>query len=54
MQCASRFFSPIIRPVTLRAALDNLTNRRYWEFQYADYIAPGEPKTLSLNTRMEF
>jgi outer membrane receptor protein involved in Fe transport len=27
--------------VAFRAAIDNLTNRRYWEFQYADYIAPG-------------
>jgi iron complex outermembrane recepter protein len=40
--------------VGLRAAIDNLTNRRYWEFQYADYIQPGEPRTLSLNARMEF
>ncbi|WJF91344.1 TonB-dependent siderophore receptor [Paraburkholderia bonniea] len=40
--------------VTLRAALDNVLNRRYWEFQYADYIAPGEPRTLSLNAKVEF
>ncbi|WP_409017595.1 TonB-dependent siderophore receptor [Caballeronia sp. LZ008] len=40
--------------VGLRAAIDNLTNRRYWEFQYADYIQPGEPRTLSLNARVEF
>ena len=40
--------------VTLRAAIDNLTNRRYWEFQYADYIAPGDPRTLSLNARLDF
>jgi iron complex outermembrane receptor protein len=40
--------------VAFRAAIDNLTNRRYWEFQYADYIAPGEPRTLSLNARFDF
>ncbi|MDE1179637.1 TonB-dependent receptor [Paraburkholderia sp.] len=40
--------------VTLRAALDNITNRRYWMFQYADYIAPGDPRTVSLNARIDF
>ncbi|SAL01755.1 TonB-dependent siderophore receptor [Caballeronia ptereochthonis] len=40
--------------VGLRAAIDNLTNRRYWEFQYADYVQPGLPRTLSLNARVEF
>lgn len=40
--------------VGFRAAIDNLTNRRYWEFQYADYVQPGEPRTLSLNARLEF
>jgi iron complex outermembrane recepter protein len=40
--------------VGVRAAIDNLTNRRYWEFQYADYIQPGEPRTVSVNARVEF
>ena len=40
--------------VSVRAAIDNLTNRRYWEYQYADYITPGEPRTLSLNARFDF
>ncbi|MDR5826540.1 TonB-dependent receptor [Caballeronia sp. LP006] len=40
--------------VGVRAAIDNLTNRRYWEFQYADYIQPGEPRTVSVNARLEF
>ncbi|WP_250511287.1 TonB-dependent receptor [Caballeronia sp. GACF4] len=40
--------------VGVRAAIDNLTNRRYWEFQYADYIQPGEPRTVSINARLEF
>lgn len=41
-------------PVTLRAAVDNLFNRRYWEFQYSDYIKPGDPRTISLNARLDF
>lgn len=40
--------------VTFRAALDNVTNRRYWEFQYADYIKPGDPRTISLNAKIDF
>ena len=40
--------------VGVRAAIDNLMNRRYWEFQYADYIQPGEPRTVSINARVEF
>lgn len=40
--------------VTLRAAIDNLTNRRYWMFQYDSYIAPGDPRTISLNAKIDF
>ncbi|CAG9269541.1 TonB-dependent siderophore receptor [Paraburkholderia unamae] len=40
--------------VTLRAAIDNITNRRYWMFQYSDYIAPGDPRTVSLNAKIDF
>ncbi|MBB3257259.1 iron complex outermembrane receptor protein [Paraburkholderia bannensis] len=40
--------------VTLRAAIDNLTNRRYWMFQYDSYIAPGDPRTVSLNAKIDF
>ena len=40
--------------VTFRAAIDNLLNRRYWEYQYADYVTPGDPRTLSLNARIDF
>ena len=40
--------------VTLRAALDNALNRRYWEFQYADYVRAGDPRTISLNAKIDF
>ncbi len=42
------------REVTLRAAVDNITNRRYWMSQYESYIAPGDPRTVSLNARVDF
>jgi iron complex outermembrane receptor protein len=31
------------KELTLRAALTNLTNKRYWGFQYAEYIQPADP-----------
>jgi iron complex outermembrane recepter protein len=40
--------------VTLRAAIDNITNRRYWMFQYDSYIAPGDPRAVSLNAKIDF
>ncbi|OLL28634.1 ligand-gated channel protein [Burkholderia sp. SRS-W-2-2016] len=40
--------------VTLRAAIDNITNRRYWMFQYASYIAPGDPRMVSVNAKIDF
>ncbi len=40
--------------VTLRAAIDNVTNRRYWMYQYSDYIAPGDPRTVSLSAKFDF
>ena len=39
--------------VTLRAAVNNLADRRYWEFQYADY-KPGDPRSVSLNAKIDF
>ncbi|WP_281177408.1 hypothetical protein [Paraburkholderia ferrariae] len=40
--------------MTLRAAIDNIGNRRYWMYQYANYIAPGDPRTVSLNAKIDF
>lgn len=40
--------------VTLRAAIGNITNRRYWMFQYSDYIAPGDPRMVSVNAKIDF
>lgn len=40
--------------VTLRASLDNLTNRRYWQYQYENYVMPGDPRTISVNAKFDF
>ena len=39
---------------TFRVAINNLTNKRYWEYQYANYIKPGDPRTLSLSAKLDF
>ncbi|KVN10570.1 ligand-gated channel protein [Burkholderia stagnalis] len=42
------------RELTLRASIDNLLNRRYWEFQYAGYVKPGDPRTVSVSAKLDF
>lgn len=42
------------RDLTLRAALTNLTNKRYWGFQYANYIQPGDPRAISLSASIAY
>ncbi len=39
---------------TLRAGIDNLANREYWEFQYANYVKAGDPRTVSVNAAVSF
>lgn len=42
------------RDITLRAVLSNLTNKRYWGFQYADYMQPADPRAISLNAKISY
>jgi iron complex outermembrane receptor protein len=42
------------KDVTLRAAVSNLTNRKYWEYQYDNYIKPADPRMVSLNAKIDF
>ena len=42
------------KDVTLRAAVSNLTNRQYWEYQYDNYIKPADPRMFSLNAKIDF
>lgn len=39
---------------TFRVAINNVANKRYWEYQYADYIKPGDPRTLSVSAKFDF
>jgi len=39
---------------TFRVAVNNVTNRRYWEYQYDNYIKPGDPRTFSLSAKLDF
>lgn len=45
-------------PVTLRARLDNLTNKKYWEsvggYPNYGYLVSGAPRTLSLSATIDF
>lgn len=42
------------RNTTFRAAINNVANRRYWEYQYDNYIKPGDPRTFSLSAKLDF
>jgi iron complex outermembrane receptor protein len=37
-----------------RVAINNATDKRYWMFQYADYIKAGDPRSLTLNASLKF
>lgn len=41
-------------PVTYRAMLNNVLDKKYWMFQYADYVRPGDPRNISLNASIDF
>jgi iron complex outermembrane receptor protein len=42
------------RNTTFRAAINNVANRKYWEYQYDNYIKPGDPRTFSLSAKLDF
>ncbi|TEA79990.1 TonB-dependent siderophore receptor [Allopusillimonas ginsengisoli] len=39
---------------TLRLAAHNITNQRYWTYQYADYIKASDPRSISLTATAQF
>ncbi|MFT4249486.1 MAG: TonB-dependent receptor [Pseudomonas sp.] len=41
-------------PLTLRAAIENLTDRRYAQYVQSTYFYPGTPRTLALNAQFDF
>lgn len=39
---------------TFRLAVNNIMDKKYWMYQYADYIKAGDPRSVSLNATMRF
>ncbi|WP_233238208.1 TonB-dependent siderophore receptor [Bordetella sp. LUAb4] len=39
---------------TLRAGINNVANKRYWQYQAADYVKAGDPRTVSLSASIKF
>jgi len=39
---------------TLRAGIDNVADKRYWQYQASDYIKAGDPRTFSLSASIKF
>lgn len=39
---------------TFRAAVNNVLDKRYWQYQYENYIKPGDPRTFSLSAKVDF
>ncbi len=39
---------------TFRFAVNNVTNRKYWEYQYENYIKAGDPRTFSVSAKLDF
>lgn len=37
-----------------RANISNLTDEKYWMYQYADYIKSGDPRTLNVSATVSF
>jgi len=39
---------------TFRVAINNLMDKKYWEYQYDDWIKPSDPRTLSVSMKVDF
>ncbi|WP_425468634.1 TonB-dependent siderophore receptor [Pigmentiphaga aceris] len=39
---------------TFRVGINNLLNKEYWMYQYADYVKPGDPRTLAMSVTAKF
>lgn len=39
---------------TFRASVNNLLDKRYWQYQYENYIKPGDPRTFSVSAKVDF
>ena len=39
---------------TFRASVNNLLDKRYWQYQYENYIKPGDPRSFSVSAKVDF
>lgn len=39
---------------TVRASINNATGERFWEYQYANWIKPADPRSFSLSATLAF
>lgn len=39
---------------TFRVAINNVADKRYWAYQYADYVKPADPRTLAVSALFDF
>jgi iron complex outermembrane receptor protein len=42
------------RAVIFRGSINNLFDKQYWMYQYANYIKAGDPRTLSVSANLRF
>ena len=42
------------RAMTIRASVNNLFDRKYWMYQYANYIKAGDSRTFNLSATLRF
>lgn len=39
---------------TFRVAVNNIADKKYWEYQYSDWIKPADPRTFSVSVKVDF
>jgi iron complex outermembrane receptor protein len=39
---------------TFRVGINNVLDKQYWMYQYADYVKPGDPRTLAMSVTAKF
>ena len=42
------------RDTTFRAAINNLADKKTWQYQYDDWIKPVDPRTFSVSVKVDF
>lgn len=42
------------KDTTFRAAINNVADKKYWEYQYENWIKPADPRTFSVSMKVDF